>query len=135
VTNALTQVRIALKAALDEIWGEADGTPLVYLTVTDADAPLVYVAPGNPYLSRSGANYGAETVRCNLVCVAEPGDNDVATEQLDAMVLAVIDAVDAMEDFWVDTDDTVDLPGQVQINGQIHLAVSVEVQTEIRRND
>lgn len=126
MTNELTQVREDLKALLTA------AEFFAFTTVPErAVPPMAYVAPGFPYMSYDGASYGGGViVRCNVVVIAKRGTNDVAAEALDDMVLRVIDAVDGSEDFLV---SQVDIPGQISINGQLHLGVSIEVQREIQR--
>lgn len=92
--------------------------------------PVVWVIPGDPYLSREGATFGGLIVRHQVNFAAAAGTNEVAAEALDAMLLDVLDAVDALEDF--DSGD-VDRVGLAAINGQQYLAAGINVLTEIRR--
>lgn len=125
--NDLTTVRTSLEGELAA--GLTDVA--VHVTVPDhASAPMVFVAPGSPYVTREGANFGGEIVRLNVIPVAAAGSNDQAAEDLDGLVLRVLDALEPSETFVA---GDVDLPGQVVINGQSHLACSIEVTTEIRR--
>ncbi len=126
MTNDLTQVRTDLKGLL-----EAADFFAFTIIPERATPPFAYVMPGLPYLSFEGATYGGGViVRCNVGVVAKRGANESTAEALDLMVLQVLDAVDQQDGFVV---SEVDLPGQVTINGQAHLAVSIEVQKEIHR--
>lgn len=128
MTNALTEVREKLATVLTDVGLHA------FKTVPDrAVPPMVYVAPGSPYVSYEGAAFRGEIVRCNVIPVASRGTNDGAAEELDDLVLKVLDALrqrEGLDEFLV---NDVGLPGQVTLNGQQHLAVAIEVQTEIQR--
>lgn len=125
MSNALTQVRSDLAGVLTA------AQMFAFVTVPEsARPPLTFVGPGSPYVTYEGAVFGGEIVRCSVVVVASTGTNDVAAEELDAMVLTVLDAIAETDAFLV---GDVDQPGQLAINGQPHLAVSIEVQTEIHR--
>lgn len=128
-TNPLTQVREDLREILDGISEELQAFTVV---PEEGDPPMVWVAPGSPYVTREEANLGAEIVRCNAVILASTGDNDISAEELDGLILQVKDAIDDSEEFWA---GDVGLPGTAPFAGQSYLAVSVEAQTEIRRED
>lgn len=128
MSNPLSDVRAAIADALTAAGLQA------YKTVPDrAVPPLVYVAPGNPYVSYEGATFNGQIVRCYLVPIAARGTNDVNAEQLDELVLQVLDAVRAAPELAEFTLGDVGQPGQVPINGQSHLGVDIEIQTEIHR--
>lgn len=124
MSNYLTDVRKALKDLLTAAGFNAFVSP-----PAKATPPMVYVGPGSPYLAFEGASFGGgRIVRSTLVVVASRGTNEVAAEELDDLIVSVIDTVDAHDDFQV---DTADLPGQIKLNGQSYLAVSIDVQTEV----
>lgn len=125
MTNVLTQLRLDLQAALKAARLNA------FLTVPDkATPPMVYVAPGDPYLSFDGANFGGQIARHQIVAVARAGVNTAAAEAIDELALEVLDALSDLDDHLV---TEVGQPGQITINGQQHLALAVSVETEIRR--
>lgn len=125
--NDLTATRTQLRDELAGVLTDIE----VHVTVPDhASAPMVFVSPGSPYTTVEGANFGGRIVHMNVIPVASPGTNDQAAEDLDDLILQVLDALEPSEVFVA---GDVDLPGQVSINGQSHLACSIEVTTEIRR--
>ena len=65
--------------------------------------------------------------------IAARGTNEVNADQLDELVLQVLDAVRAAPELVEFTLGDVGQPGQALINGQPHLGVDIEIQTEIHR--
>ena len=101
------------------------------------DVPVVWVVPGDPYLSHEGATFGGYIVRHQVNFAAAPGTNEVAAEALDAMAVEVLDALDALGE----TDELaglvtgeVDRIGLADLSGQSYLAGTVNIRTEIRRS-
>ncbi|WP_372733609.1 hypothetical protein [Nocardioides sp.] len=137
MANVLTEARTHLAGIIKDADIRAYTTVPEDLLALDPDElegalyPMVYVAPGEPYLSFEGATFGGALVRCNVVVVAEPGATDDRADDLDTQLLAVIAAVDADPDReWVVVK--VEQPGQIEIRNQAHLAASVEYLREIR---
>lgn len=91
-------------------------------------APFVAVGPGSPYIEFEGATFGHRRVRLAATIVADVGTNDMRVAELDAYIVALVEQVDASDNFMV---YQVDQPGQIVINGQPHLGASVLVLTEI----
>jgi hypothetical protein len=128
MSNALTDLRVQLKTLLTDA-----GVNAFVIAPTTATPPMVYVGPGDPYVTREGAAFGSEIVRHDLGIVAPPGVNEVIAERLDELVLTVLDVIDPSEDFIVDPLRSVDRPGQITLNGQRYVATTITVLTEIHR--
>jgi len=127
--SGLTDTRDELKAALEESAGAATlGQVLLVEPDGQAVPPLVFVGPGEPYVTfdYEGRLFGHVLVNLEVVCFAGAGVNEVTAAQLDDMVLAVLAAV---PDGYVVTD--VDRPGYDSLNGQKYPAVVVHVAREI----
>lgn len=121
----LADHRTAITAALDAVGITA------HTVVPERWAPPgVFVGPGDPYISREGMTFGGEIVRYAVTLVVASGTNEVRAAELDALILRALDALYGLEDF--DVAD-VERPGQVSINGEAHLATSIDVTTQIHR--
>lgn len=123
--SALSDLRTGLATALEGADFHAFAT-----LPEDVDPPLVCVAPGDPYVNfegDAGLNFGEAKVRHQLLLVVERGDNDVETDALDSMILAVL-AID----FGDHQVEEVGEPGPVLINKQVHLGVNIRLSIPIR---
>lgn len=124
-TSALATVRSDLATYL----GEALPDLQVFAEFPEnVTPPFIAVAPGQPYVEFEGATFGHRRVRLAATIVADVGTNDVRVAELDAYIVAVVEAFDASDDYIV---YQVDQPGQVAINGQAHMGASVLAFTEI----
>lgn len=90
--------------------------------------PFLSVGPGDPYVEFEGATFGHRRVRLLATIVGDVGTNDVRVAELDAYIVAIVEALDASDDYLV---FQVDQPGQIAINGQAHLGATVQAFTEI----
>lgn len=98
-----------------------------FASVPEAAAPpLIYVAPGFPYISSEGQTFGAHVIRHAITVVAPQGTNDTALAALEQMVIDVINAIDASG--LSDVDQVNDV-GAISISGQSYLGATVEVIT------
>lgn len=125
MSNALSDVRDRLKAVLEGV-----GLHAFAVVPPKVTPPFAYVAPGDPYVTYEGANFGGEIVTCNVGAVVAAGANDVTAEGLDDAVLLILDAL-------LDSDDFTGLDvevGAITVNGQSYLGASIRVQTEIHRH-
>ncbi len=92
------------------------------------DLPCAFVGPGDPYLSGEGAGFGGWLASLVVVVVAGPGDNQAQADQVDALILQ---ALAALESTGHDVA-TVDAPGRVALQGGSYLgAVLRLVPTEV----
>ena len=125
MSNALTDLRTAIKATLDEAGFRT------FITVpTQVTPPCAFVSPGDPYVTREGATFGGEIVRHRIVIVTSAGINDTTTESLDALLLTALDALYTSGDWDV---EEVGAPGPVGLNGASYLAVPIDLQQQIHR--
>lgn len=126
MSNSLTDHREILKQILVD-----GGLAHAFVIVPPkATPPLVFVGPGSPYVTYEGANFGGMIAHFDVGIVAGRGTNETAAEELDEMVLQVLDAIHEAGTFQA---NDVDRPGRINLNGQEHLACSIDVQTEIHR--
>lgn len=126
MTNTLTEHRDILKSILED-----GGIESAYVIIpARATPPFVFVGPGIPYVTYDGASFGGFIGHFDVGIVASRGSNETAAEELDDMILAVLDAIASDGRFQA---NDVDRPGSININGQTHLACSIDVQTEIHR--
>lgn len=125
MTNSLTDHRTILKDVL-----VAAGLHAFVIVPAKATPPMVFVGPGSPYITYEGAAFGGIIAHFDVGIVASKGTNETAAADLDEMVLAVLDAI--RDDGGFQAND-VDRPGRINLNGQEHLACSIDVQTEIHR--
>jgi hypothetical protein len=93
------------------------------------DLPCAFVGPGDPYLEFDGAAFGACLVNTVVVVVAEAGDNQAQADQVDALILQALAALEA-----ADRDVAgVDSPGRVALQGGSYLGAVIRlVPTEVR---
>jgi len=124
-TNALAALRGRMRDALAE-----NGLSAFSTAPENAAPPLVYVGPGDPYISRETAAFGHVVAHNQVVLVASPGVNESAADELDQMV---VDALAALED--IADAFTVGRPGHIAISGQECLGVGIATQTEIDPNE
>lgn len=123
--SALSDVRAAMRDVLK------DAGMFAFSTVPDkALPPMVFVAPGDPYVSTEGANFGGEIVRCEVVVVASAGVNEAQADELDELALQAKDVLEAADYNVVD----IGRPGQITLGGQAYLAAPLGVLTEINRD-
>lgn len=92
--------------------------------------PAVFIGPGDPYITRADASFGGETIRLLVTAVVASGTNEKRAAELDELVLDLLDALYALEEFGV---GDVQQPGQISINGEPHLATAIEIAAEIHR--
>lgn len=94
---------------------------------TRVSPPCVFVAPGDPYITREGANFRSSIVSHQVVVVGPTGVSDSQAEHLDELVLQVLAALDEDDDLWV---GEVGRPGQITLGAQSYLAAPIDVRTE-----
>lgn len=124
--SAFLQVRTDVAAALT-----AGGMHAFTNVPEVATAPMAWVAPGDPYVTREDATFGGEIVTCEVVVVASAGTNEYQAEELDDLIVTALDALEAA---GIDVTD-VGRPGRVTISAtnQTHLAAAIGTRTEIHR--
>lgn len=127
MTNPLTDARKGLAQVLTDAEVSAFAIP-----PAKAAPPFAYVGPGLPYLTFEGAQFGGRIANLSVVVVAGKGTNEMAADELDELILKVVNAIEATDDYRV---IDVDNPGRLKINGQEQLATSMTVQREIPRED
>lgn len=93
--------------------------------------PAAFVGPGDPYITREGANFGGEVLHHEVVVVTRSGVNDKRADDLDQLITKALDALYALDDF--DTGE-VGRPGQINVSGQSHLAAAISVSCQIHRS-
>lgn len=125
MSNALTDLRTAVKAVLDEA-----GFRTFTTVPSQVTPPCAFVSPGDPYLTREGAAFGGEIVRHRVVVVTAAGINDTTAESLDELLLTALDALYASVD-WDVTE--VGSPGPIGLNNAQYLAVPIDIQQQIHR--
>lgn len=124
MSGELAEVRARLRNAL------TDAGLSAYATVPErVTPPLVFVGPGDPYVTTESANFGSEIVRCEVVVVASPGVNNTTADELDGLILTAFDAAEAAQ-FAV---ESVERPGRITLGGQQFIAAAITVWTEIHR--
>jgi len=127
MTNALTDVRVALAEALNDANFRA--TAEVPLTFSP---PLCWVAPRAPY-RRPGQTFGRKKVNLAVVCIAAQGTNAVALEAVDQLTSDVADFIEAMDGFRLDSEE-IDAPQLFpSAQGQEYLGAVVNVVVEVAR--
>lgn len=127
MTNAYAEAREQIRTALD-----AAGLHAFKTKPDHATPPLVFVGPGDPYITYEGATFGGDLLHHQLVVVGDVGTNDFRADGLDDLIGRTLDVVDELEGFAL---QEVRQPGQIKVNGQDCLAVAVNVISEIRRSD
>lgn len=126
--TTLKAEREKLRDAIDDAGGLK-----AFSSVPDHGAPpLIYVAPGDPYLSREGANFGNEILNLALVIVGSGGVNEFVIDELDTFLEAVIDVLDTTD--YADGVGDV-RPGQIRFSGQELPALVIPISTEINRSE
>lgn len=126
MTNAIVDARAALKDALVAAGIKAYVTkPSKGLTF-----PLAFIAPGDPYITTEGANFGEEFLNFDVVLVPRAGITEERANELDDLIL---DAFDAVRDAGLGTV-RVERPGSITLNGQEYVAAVITVTTELHRN-
>lgn len=123
--SALSETRVALAALLSEAF---DGVQTFSEVPEKVTPPFIAVGPGDPYVEFEGTTFGGRRVRLAATFVTDIGTNDVRAAELDEAVVAMVGAIDGSGDFMV---TQVDQPGQITVNGQSCLGVSVLTLTEI----
>lgn len=97
-----------------------------------ATPPMVYVSPGDPYLTPDGAALGGRVARVQIAVIADIGVNDVRADELDALIERVADVIETLPGEPLGYE--VNRPGQFTLNGQPHLGVAIDAWTEIPRS-
>lgn len=87
------------------------------------DLPCAFVGPGDPYLSGEGAAFGAWNVNIVVVVVAGPGDNQAQADQVDALLLQALAALEAADHAVA----SVDSPGRIALQGGSYLAAVIRL--------
>lgn len=127
MSNDLTDVREALATALTTAGFRS--TAEVPQTFTP---PLCWVAPRAPYRT-PGQTFGRKRIRLAVVCLAAQGTNAVALAAVDDLASSVADAIDAMSDFRLDSEE-IDAPQLFpSAQGQEYLGAVVNVIVEVAR--
>lgn len=126
--SRLSQLREDLKAVLTD----ADFHAFTVIPEKVSGA-FVAVAPNDPYLAFEPEEpdllYGEVRVRHRLVLVASRGTNDTQADELDEMVLTLLSLADGLAPHVI---ESVDEPGRITINGQVHLATAVNLSVPFR---
>jgi hypothetical protein len=89
--------------------------------------PFAAVAPSEPYIEFSDADdlaYDEVIVNHRIILVAEAGANDKQADDLDLMVVKVLQL--DLDPFLL---NSVGEPGRINVNGQTHLGVAVNVSS------
>lgn len=123
--SALSETRGRLAGLLDNL---ITGVPAFSELPERVVPPFIAVGPGDPYIEFEGSTFGFRRVRLAATFVTGVGTNDVRASELDAAIVAIVEAVDDSGDFMV---TQVDQPGQISIGGQACLGASVLALTEI----
>lgn len=120
---SLTAQRTDLKVALETIPAIA-ATVTVYDYVPESlSAPAIIIQPGDPYLTDAGQTHNTYKVGRLLTILTESNANDRATDELDTMIEAVIDAIDVSE---------VSAPYPFTYNTATYLAVNATVTDTLK---
>lgn len=125
--SALTDARARLAEIVTEALAGLD-VQVFSVIPGKVTPPFVAVGPGAPYIEYDAGTFGYRRVRLFATAVAAAGSNDIEAAQLDDLLIAIAEAVDASGDFIA---VSVDQPGQIAINGQTHLGASVQCLTEV----
>lgn len=134
MVSTLSDARTALAAVLTGAIEVGGGPVQVFKTMPEkVIPPCVLVGPGDPYVNPNfqGGNFGESLLRLRATVVAGAGTNDLAADDLDDLIVATIEAVDAAQPqgFY---RDTVERPGLLPLNGQSFLGCIVNVSRIVR---
>jgi len=94
-----------------------------------AAAPCVLVAPADPWLAPSALAGGRRTIRWRLIAIAGATDAGVELEAVEAIVAAVVVALDDPQGAPAWSAPTFDAPGTVDVAGSQYLAAVGRVET------
>lgn len=123
----LTAVREELASALTEA-----GFRAVSEVPESFTPPLCWVAPRQPY-RQPGKTFGRKRVSLAVVCLASHVLNGAALAEVDDLATNVADAIDAMTNFRLETDE-IDAPQMFPATqNQSFLGAVVNVWTEVAR--
>lgn len=120
--NALTAARADLQAILTA----ADLTAVDYLPER-VTPPVVLVTAGTPHLE-PGDVFGTHLARYDLTAVAMTATNETATDALDGLTVAVLRAMDAAGEWWLDNASQ---PHMLTANGASYLAQRITFKTRL----
>lgn len=127
MSNSLTAVRQELAQALANAGFRTDSeVPQTF------SPPLCWVAPRQPY-RQPGQTFGRKRISIAVVCLAANGTNATAFEQAEELASSVADAIDAMSNFRLESEE-IDAPQLFPgAQGQEYLGAVVNVWTEVAR--
>lgn len=94
-------------------------------TVEAAPAPVVFVVPGDPYISE-GKVFGGVQVNLSLLFIIGKGTNKAVADKADQTIQS---AILALEDYTVEAVGT---PSVITHQGAAHIAVVITLNSEIR---
>lgn len=127
MTNNLTLVRQELAAAL-----ATAGFRTTAEVPQTFSPPLCWVAPRQPY-RQPGQTFGRKRIGLAVVCLAANGTNAAALAAADELASSVADAIDAMDNFRLETEE-IDAPQMFPgAQGQEYVGAVVNVWTEVAR--
>lgn len=125
MSDSLTEAGAALAALLA---GAVENVPAYAELPEKVLPPFVVVAPSDPWLDFEGAPFGYCRVHLEATFIAGLGTNDVRAGELRSAAMAIAKKVDDDPAFAV---LQINQPGQVSINSQTHLGVSISTITEV----
>lgn len=117
MANTLQQARDELALLLSA----AGASVFTYLPESVAP-PVAVIEPGQPYMTQ-GDTFTSFTVRLNVILLATPASNEMATAELDQAICEVVDAVDT---FYV---ADIDQPSTFTSGGIDYLGTRLEFYT------
>lgn len=117
--NTLTETRRTLAAVLD-----AAGIASYDHAPERLEVPCALVTPAEDWVS-GGDTFGSFTCSYNVTVVADKGDNDTMSDDLDALVAEVLIAFSGLEAGWGASG--VAGPAALQYNNATYLAATVTV--------
>jgi hypothetical protein len=96
--------------------------------------PCAFVVAGEPYLEANfqGMNFGESKLNLSLILVAEASGNDLAADDLDALIVEAVAFLENENDLYL---DGVDRPAAVSLNGQAYLGCLVNFARIVRLRD
>lgn len=129
--TTLSGLRASLKSDLGDVSLTVSGRTValqLYTVLPEKVAPpCLFAGPDTPYVEFDDVTaLGERKVNLKVDVIAPAGANDVAADQLDELIAAVIARLEASDDF---TLDQVDEPGRITLNGQTYLGATVRLHT------
>jgi hypothetical protein len=126
--GTLNDLRRDIAVVLEAALFQSESGVTVYRYVPESPAtPFVYVSPDDPFLSTEDEPFGHFKARFIVRVAAEVGTNEKATDDLDNLIEAVIEA---LQGHYV--VEEVREPFAYQTNTAMHLATDLSVSDSIR---